>query len=323
VPFVLLERPGILGRGASVKEVTCICGERVVFLDPEVQVKTCPNCGMSVYQYGMATVAAAAAAKSRRRGLSKRVLILAGGLAAALVAVAIIALVSSSRQGAFDRAAAIAREAEAADTRGDFNTAAAAYRKALDVYGKWHAPLEVTSPIQSALRNVQAKLALASGAAGAPHNGLVTVSLEEIARQAYNSQPKAWEASFARDHAGRFAVISGKVEKRFGSAYKASDLTLSYRVFAPSGGYIEISLDSPFFERYRLKPGDSCIMKGVMSKMYLDKGAPGESGHWVLVIDGAKSTLVTETDLLKGLGWKVDDEIENLVASQRALAPAY
>jgi hypothetical protein len=57
--------------------------------------------------------------------------------------------------------------------------------------------------------------------------------------------------------------------------------------------------------------------------MYLDAGAPGEAGHWVLVASGSKSALVTDSDTLKGLGWNVDDEVENLVASQRSLPPAY
>ncbi len=141
--------------------------------------------------------------------------------------------------------------------------------------------------------------------------------------QAYAGAPDSFAASFDRNFAGRSVVIGGKAEERSGAAYRDSTLTFSYMVFSPSGAPVPVCFDGPFFERYRLKSGMDVLVKAVLGRMYLDPGAVGENGRWVIVLDSAKSALVTDTAQLKGLGWKSDDETENLVASQRSLSPAF
>jgi hypothetical protein len=92
--------------------MVCICGERVVFLDPDVKVKTCPNCGISVYQEGVPTIALEG--RVRRRGLtltrqSKITVLLTVG-AAVLLAGTLGTI--AGRRYEMGRAAALAGEAE-------------------------------------------------------------------------------------------------------------------------------------------------------------------------------------------------------------------
>lgn len=310
-----------------MKEITCICGERVVFLDPEVETKTCPNCGMPVRQYALPVREehAEPARKRKTHRVSRKTAYAAGGIGLFLVIVAILFGLDATRRSAISQAGASVRDAEAAEERGDLNTAAGSYRRAIGIYERWGSTPEILKPLQAALARVEQSLAKAAldGARDPKANDLLSISLEELARQAYNGAPEAFPATFGHDYAGRVAILQGRVEEGTGSAYKASALTISYKVFSPSGDPIELSFDGPFFERYRLKQGADCIIKAVLGKVYLDRGGPDQTGHWVLVFDGAKSSLVTDSDQLKGLGWKLDDETINLVGAQRALSPAY
>lgn len=308
-----------------MREIVCICGERVVFLDPDVKVKTCPNCGISVYQEGVPTIALEG--RARRRGLtltrqSKITVLLTVG--AAVLLAGTLGMIAGRRYE-MGRAAALAGEAEAAAGRGEYNTAIETYSQALGIYWMWFGGREAMAPVEAALANVRGKKAaeeaLRSESAAGPV--LLTVPLEELAQQAYSNTEEGWQKAFEKDFAGRTFAVRGKVEERTGEAYKASSLTLSYRIFDRSGDEVRMTFDPPLFERYRMKAGTDCIVSAHASRMYLDKGAPGEKGQWVLVIDGARSNLVTDAGSLRALGWKIDDEVENLVASQRELSPAY
>jgi len=309
-----------------MKEASCICGERIVFLDPEVVVKTCPNCGNSVYQHGMAAAVEDIFRPTRKRSVARRsTRFLLGVIAVVLGLASVFFSVSAVRRSAFRHAGSDVSQGDQAMQRGDYNSALAAYTRALTTYKSWFAGAAIAAPVEAALSNVRYKLAHSASLPdeGADGPALLPISLEDVARQAYDSSPEAWQQTFDAQCAGRMVVIRGNVQRRSGTAYKATALTLSYRVFSPAGKQVEISFDSPFFERYRFKEGDDCIVAAVLSKMYLDPGAPGESGHWVLVVDGAASSLVNDAGLLRGLGWNVDDEVENILASQRLLSPAY
>lgn len=308
-----------------MKEITCICGEKVVFLDPEVEVKACPNCGMQVYQHGAPVNDIVVFKKKKRRNpLGRRGVYVLAVLCLVLAAFVAALAVASVRKSALEKAADAVTTAQAAEKRGDLQYATAAYRRALDTYELWNAPDEVWKPVQAALGRVRASLAQAraDGKASA-QTALVAVSLEEIARQAYTSVQEGFVATFDRDYAGKNAFLRGKVEERTGVPYRDSALTISYRVFSPSGEPVEVCFDGPFFERYRLAAGKECIVQAVLTRAYLDPGGPGESGRWVVVLGGRSSSLVTDTATLKGLGWRIDDEIENLVSSQRSLSPAF
>ena len=103
-----------------MREVVCICGERVVFLDPDVKVKTCPNCGISVYQEGVPTIALEG--RARRRGLAltrqSKITVLFTVGAAVILAGALSTI--AGRRYEMGRAAALASEAEAAAGRGEY-----------------------------------------------------------------------------------------------------------------------------------------------------------------------------------------------------------
>lgn len=325
----LLRLGGGIGnlRGPGLKEVTCICGERVVFLDPEVETKTCPNCGMPVRQFGLPPIESLPTAKKTRksRPVGRRVLFMAGVVAVFLAVVAAIFSIQMAKRSAIAQAAIAERDAEGAEARGELNTAAAAYRRAVRAYKSWSIFPEKVGPLEAALERVEKKLADAAVLAAqlSKSDELLSISLEELARQAYAGSPEAFQPIFDHDYAGRIVVLHGRVEEGSGRAYKASALTLSYRVFSPSGDHVALAFNGPFFERYRLKQGSECLVRAVLAQMYRDAGGPGETGQWVLVLDGAKSALVTDSDQLKGLGWKLDDEISNLITLQRSLSPAY
>lgn len=313
-----------------MKEVTCICGERVVFLDPEVETKTCPNCGMPVRQYALPPPEEAAPEgrkpkKRRRSHIGPRTLVLLGAIALLLAVAGVLVSLSVAKSSALSNAVASVKNAEAAETRGDFNTAAADYQRAIKLYKAWNASQDIIKPLETALDKMERSIADAEAIArqSVGENELLSISLEEIARQAYTGSPDAFQQAFDRDYARRIVIMQGKVEEGLGRAFKASALTISYKVFSPSGEEVELSFNGPFFERYRLKQGAECIVRGVLAQMYRDPGGPGQTGRWIIVFDGAKSSLVTDVAQLKGLGWKVDDETANLVAAQRALSPAY
>jgi hypothetical protein len=312
-----------------VKEVTCICGERVVFLDPEVETKTCPNCGMPVRQYALPPEEAAPETKKRRKRRPSRIgpkaLVFAGAISLLLAVAGLLVGLSVAKRSALSRAVVAVRDAEAAETRGDFNAAAANYQRAIRNYRAWSASQDIIKPLETALARVESNIADAAAAARQTvgDDELLSISLEEIARQAYMGSPEAFQPIFEREYARRIVILQGRVEQGVGRAYKASALTISYKVFSPTGDEVELSFNGPFFERYRLKQGAECVVRGVLAQMYRDPGGPGQAGRWVIVFDGAKSSLVTDVAQLKGLGWKVDDEIGNLVASQRVLSPAY
>ena len=312
------------GGGTAVKEVTCMCGERVVFLDPEVAVKTCPNCGMSVYQEDVEARTLDLARRRSRICLSRRQLVLALFVVAAVAVTLLIVGVSAARQRAFATARQLVRQADIAAAARDYDAAVEGYSRALEIYLLWFAGDQTSDPIRNALERARRKRQAPGQPTGEPADrGMLPISLEDLAQQAYADTPANWSEAFARDYADRKAVIRAKVEERSGEPYRASALTLSYRVFTPAGEEMQISFDPPFFERYRLGSGADCIIQAFLSKMYLDKGAPGGKGRWVLVIDGARSSLVTDGSYLRGLGWKVDDEVENLLASQASLSPAF
>jgi hypothetical protein len=299
----------------------------VVFLDPEVESKTCPNCGMPVRQYALPVREATLepVKKKAKRPVSRKTLWVFGAVALFLAIVAALAWINATKSAALLQAAASAREAEDAEQGGNLNTAAAGYSRAISIYQTWRSTPEIVKPLQAKLERVETSLAKAAAdaARNPAANALLSISLEELARQAYAGPPETFQGTFSRDYAGRVTIVQGKVEEGEGRAYKASSLRISYKVFSPTGDAVELSFDAPFFERYRLKPGAACIVRAVLAKMYIDAGAPGQSGHWVLVFDGTKSSLVTDTDQLKGLGWKVDDEIADLIGTQRSLSPSY
>ncbi len=305
-----------------MKEVTCICGEQIVFLDDEIKVKTCPNCGMSVYRE---EISYEPLLKKRTRSkLPRRQLVIVGAAAAGvLVALGLVTLFSSMRGRALTRADALVKSAEGAVGRGELFDAEAAYARALRTYRSWWGPPGRAASVESALDDVRLKIALAALPDEKKEGMLLGMSPEEIARQAYNSAPEAWQETFSRLGAGRTLVLAGTVEERSGGPYAAASLTVSYHIFNSSGREVEFLFDPPFFPRYRMKSGDACIVNAVLSRMYLEAGPAGGEAHWVLVADGDKSTLLTDTSILKGLGWKVDDETENLAALQSSLSPAY
>jgi hypothetical protein len=308
-----------------VKEITCLCGERIVFLDPEVRVKTCPNCGMSVYQERREGVDLILAERKRRRKLTRENVVMLLSIAAVLVVAGLATLVLSSRQRAFSRAADLARQGDIAAAARDYVTAADGYTRAMEIYDIWFAGKGVMDPVRASLERANAKKQSADQAAQVElaDRGLLTLSLEELAHQAYNDTTENWQRVFERDYLDRTVVMRGRIEERSGDAYKASQLTLSYRVFSPSGGEVLVAFDPPFFERYKLKSGADCIIKARLAGMYLDRGAPGAEGRWVLVIDGTKSALVTDVTYLRGLEWRIDDEVEKLVSAQASLSPSF
>lgn len=309
-----------------LKDVQCICGEYVVFLDPEVEVKTCPNCGLPVRQDGEAAGSDTAVRRRfvQRRPVKKRHwligLVLGALIAAALVGafkfVAASALAGAGRE--FERA-------EAAMAQKAYHTAAARYQNSLAIYKRWGALSELTDKVEAAL--AEAKLILAESAemeaAEATLRGTMPISLEELARQVHYAKADQWQKAFMKNYTGRWVIIRSTVEQGRAREFKASALTVSYKVFSPSGEEVEISFDGPFFERYRLTERDDCLVRVVLSRMEFDRGGPGETGRWVLVADSSRSTLVTDRDELEETGWKVDEELEKLISRQRSLSPAY
>jgi hypothetical protein len=302
-----------------------MCGERVVFLDPEVKVKTCPNCGLSVRLEGAASdVIDELLGTEAKRSTRRRLLLTSLGVGLVLAVLAAFGIVGV-RRSIFVKAAAGVVEAEAAAARNDYSAAEEGYSKALQTYRLWFASGELTGPVEAALANVRRSRDGAVRSQDAASTGpvLLGVPLEELARQAYSSTPEGWQRVFERDYAFHVVVIRAAVEEKAGEAYRASGLTMSYRIFNETGQEVRLVFDPPFFERYRLGPGADCIVSAYVSRMYPDKGAPGGEGQWVLVMDGSRSGLVTEAALLKGLGWRMDDEVESILTSQRGLSPVW
>ncbi|MCD6405117.1 MAG: hypothetical protein J7M19_04785 [Planctomycetes bacterium] len=335
-------------------EVDCICGERIVFLDPEVEVKTCPNCGMPVYQHGLPAQDERIYTVKSKSKLPKQAWWLAALLVAVLLAVGVVVGTSVVRTSALQKAQVEVERAQTAAQQGDYHAARGAYERALAAYRRWGAAGSATDEVEAALEEVSV-LVQRSGVEHSAQGSYsaMPISLEALARQAYigpaatrlgrrlspqsaSASPAAgaeealaadaggpWRQEFQRNYAGRWVVIRSKVEKREGSAFKASALTVSYRVFSPSGREVEISFDGPFFERYRVKEGTECVLRAVLSRMDYERGQTGARRHWVLVLDSTKSIFVTDVEMLKELGWEVDDELARLVSRQQSLSAAY
>ena len=306
-----------------MKEIDCLCGERIVFLDEEVQVKTCPNCGAPVYQHGLPSAFQETIKLKRPRRRAAAGYWMAGLLGVILLVVVAVAAVSVARTKGLARASADEKRAEAARLTGDLYISAELYRRALSAYRKWGAGGEAVLRVRNALAEIEAALEEAGGESGASPAGMLRVSLEELARQAYTNGPDSWRGQFERDIAGRWVLLQGCVAKPEGSAYKASALTISYRVFSPEGREVEVSFDEPFFERYRMKPGDECIVKAVLRAMEWERGTSAEAGRWVLVVDGSESRLLTGVEELRTIGWQMDENLEELIARQSSLARVF
>lgn len=306
-----------------MREVDCLCGERIVFLDEEVQVKTCPNCGSPVHQHAFTS----ALRETVRSGPGLRRPAtgywMAGFLAIVLLVVVIIAALSVARTKALSRASLDEKRAEAARLTGDLYIAAEAYGRTLKAYRRWGGESESVARIESALAEIEAALARSEETGAAPSSGMLPISLEELARQAYMNGPDRWRGDFHAGFAGRWVILQGTVVMREGAAYKTSALTVSYRVFSPEGRAVEISFNEPFFERRRLSPGEECLVKAVLAEMVWERGTSAEAGRWVLVMDGSASELVTETEDLRTIGWEVDEGLQELVKRQSSLSAAF
>jgi len=309
-----------------LNEVSCICGESIVFLDPEVEVKTCPNCGMKVYQYesGRSFEPPGLVLKKKRSSQSYW---MTGFLLAVALAVAIVAGLSFFRRRALVQAGEYVERAETAARRGDYHIAAQAYEQALVKYRAWGAESELVCRLESALESVSDRIEAREREAAAvavSNEGPLGISLEELARQAYSSGRAEWQRTFARRHAGRWVILQGPVRKLAPTAPAgASDLTIPYRAFSPSGEALEIAFDGPFLERYRLEEGRRCIVKAVLSEPRLARESAAAVGRWLLMADAEESELVTDTSQLEALGWQPDEDLRNIVARQRSLSPAY
>ncbi len=308
-----------------MREVDCICGEKVVFLDPEVEVKTCANCGMPVYQHEAPTRLEPIVFGKKPGRMSVQAYWMAGFLVAVVMAVVVISGLSIARRKALVNAADEIERAEVAMERGDYHSAEASYDRALAQYRNWGGERELLDPIETALNDVRALIAERGAYASGVDQmrGAMTISLEELARQAYASKPEVWRKQFEEYFAGRWAVLACKVEERQGEPYKASGLAPAYRIFTPSGLAVEMSFDGPFFEKYRLRAGQECIVKAVLQKMYVDSSRASQAGRWVLVADSAKSSLVTDERDLEELGWQVDEDVRRILSRQESLSPAF
>ena len=306
-----------------MKEVDCLCGERVVFLDDEVQVKTCPNCGSPVYQHGVPSRFQETVRTGRRFRMPSPGIWMAAFLSVVLITVVVIAALSVARTKSLSRASLQEKRADAARLTGDLHTTADAYRRALAVYRKWGSDRASIMKIEDALAEIEAALSQASPTEAAAAAGALGISLEELARQAYLTGPEVWAREFKRSFAGRWVIVHGVVERREGEPYAASSLTLSYRVFSPEGRPVELTFDAPFFERYRLEPGDECLVKAVFSEMTWERSSAAEIGRWVLVSDASASALVTDLMDLGSIGWDIDERLREIVARQSSLSAVF
>ena len=141
-----------------MKEVECLCGEKVVFLDAEVQVKTCPNCGAPVYQYGVPRMFEERVRRKRSPLRSTQGLWVAGLLSVVLLAVIVVAVLSVARTQALARARLDEERADAARLRGDYSTAEEFYSRALDAYRRWGGESDAVAKVSAALEEVTAVL---------------------------------------------------------------------------------------------------------------------------------------------------------------------
>jgi len=306
-----------------MKEVECLCGEVLVFLDEEIQVKTCPNCGSPVYQHGLPSVFEQRAKSGKRPLRLSQGMWMAGLLAIVLVAVVVVAALSVARTKALGQARLDEERADAARLRGEYNTAAQGYRKALEAYERWGADSDVTNKVRAALEEVTLAISRESERLLPHAQGPLPISLEEIARLAYLSEGKEWEGRFEQNYAGRWVLLRSFVDRSKALRFRPAALSVSYAVMSPQGLPVEVFFEGPCFERYGLEPGDECLIRMVLGGMRFETGGAGEAGRWVLVADGSASTLVTDEDVLKEIGWEPDEETSALVARQAALSSAY
>ncbi len=306
-----------------MREVECLCGEKVVFLDEEVQAKTCPNCGTPVYQYGPPRIFEERIRRKRPSLRSAQGLWVAGLLSVVLLAVIVVAGLSVARTRALSRARLDEERADAARLRGDYSTAEEFYRRALDAYRRWGGESDTVAKIGAALEEVSLALSREESWAWGRAQGPMPISLEELARQAYLGDPAEWEDRFNTAYAGRWVLVRGAVERREASRFRPASVTLSYLILSTQGPPVEIFFDGPFFEKYGIEVGGEALVRLVLSAMRFEKGTADEAGQWVLVADGLQSTLVTDEDPLKEMGWEIDDELSALLVRQAAVSSAF
>ncbi|MHC4714140.1 MAG: tetratricopeptide repeat protein [Planctomycetota bacterium] len=306
-----------------MREVECLCGEKVVFLDAEVQAKTCPNCGAPVYQYGVPRMFEERVRRRRPSPWSSQGLWVAGLLSVVLLAVIVVAALSVARTRALGRARLDEERADAARLRGDYNTAEELYRRAMDAYRRWGGESDTVAKIGAALDEVTLALKREAGADGSRAQGPMPISLEELARQAYLGDPREWEDRFNMGYAGRWVLVKSPVERREATRFRPAALSLSYMMLSTQGPPVAVVFDGPFFEKFGIEAGDETVVRAVLSAMRFEKGTADEAGQWVLVFDGLQSTLVTDENTLKEVGWEPDDELSALLARQAVVSSAF
>ena len=89
-----------------MKEVDCLCGERIVFLDDQVQVKTCPDCGTPVYQHAAPSRFGQSIKVKKRRTMPSQGYWMAALLGVVMFAVAVLTVLSVARSKAIGGAVA-------------------------------------------------------------------------------------------------------------------------------------------------------------------------------------------------------------------------
>jgi hypothetical protein len=306
-----------------VKEVECLCGETVVFLDEGVQVKTCPNCGSPVYQGGPPSVLELPSRSRKARTRFSQGMWMAGLLAVILLVVVIVAALSVARTRALGQGRLDEERADAARLRGDYNTAAQGYRSALEAYERWGADSDAVNKVRAALDEVTLAISRESQRQLPRAEGPVPISLEEIARLAYGSDAKDWESRFEQSYAGRWVLMRTFVAAGRALRFRPAVLSVSYMVLSPQGLPVEVFFEGPCFERYGLQVGEECVVKVVLAGMRFETGGAGEAGRWVLAADGSASSLVTDESVLTEIGWEVDEKTSALIARQASLSSAF
>ncbi len=301
-----------------MKEVDCICGERMVFLNERIKYKTCVNCGTPVYQQDSPESFQKTLGMPRRARM-RRGIRLAGFIAVMLAAAAGLIAVGIVRTRTLSEAALEEGRAEAAFLAGDTTTAAEAYRRVLAAYSRWSPRSDATARVRAALRRVSYAEAKKLGEAARLKDGMAEISLEQMAHLAYQSAPDAWQEEFAERFAGRWVIIRGIVQAGERPTHTGTAYTVSYRLFSPGGRPVEIAFDGPFFERYGLKPGDECLIRMVFTEMMWEMPRASREGRWVLWADAGKSSFITDDAELRDTGWKMDANLESLIALQSSL----
>lgn len=307
-----------------MREVDCLCGERIVFLDDQVQVKTCPNCGMPVYQYAAPSRFGQSIKVKKMRTMPSQGYWMAALLGVVMLAVVVLTALSVARSKAIAGAVAAETRADAAKIREDYYTALEAYEQALVVYKRWGHDSASIAKVEDALREIRfalsrSKTSWSAGSSG----GALPISLEELARRAWANKPRLWSEQFDREYAGCWVAIYAKARREPDRAFDAPQLTVSYRLFGSMGEPVEITFDGQFLERYRIKAGSEVVVTLVLREMAFETDSPGGPPRWAIVADSVGSDLITDVDQLKDLGWDENGRIRDLVSRQASLSPAF